>query len=240
MTLSQEEREQLFEFIKSKYVDYHDIRLLIAKDLEDNIVKQMEMDDSISFDDALNKTYGTYGVMGFSNVSEKYMKEMRKHFYKIVLRRVKSQISRLTFWIFFSLIFTANYLLLKFFEVNPFIFAGVLLIILLSGFIYLIPLHKRIKELKEKNKHYYLDEMLLSNNSILFPAIYAPLALAVNLQFITSSLAFSNILLAFATTISIASIYLIIINIYQKRLSIINTYRMEYLYEKTNYNLNLI
>ena len=240
MTLSNDERKLLLEFIKSKYVDYYDIRLLIAKDLEENIVKQMEEDNDMTFDMALNNAYQSYGVVGFSNISDTYMKQIRKHFFKLVLKRVKLEISRLTFWIYVSLFFIATYLLLMFFEVNPFIFAGVLLVILLSGFLYMLTIfHKQIKALKEKDKYYYLDEMLLSNNSVLFPAIYAPLALSTNLHWSAIDLVVSKALLALATTISLAAIYLIVFNVYRRRASIIFTYEIEYLSEKTGFNHNL-
>ncbi|NEV95027.1 hypothetical protein G3567_12860 [Psychroflexus sp. YR1-1] len=88
MILSPPKKEQLLSFIKSHYVDYHDVRLLIAKDLEEDITTQMEEDETLSFDDALKRTYKTYGVIGFSDASEAYMNKINTYFYKKVLLKI--------------------------------------------------------------------------------------------------------------------------------------------------------
>jgi hypothetical protein len=241
MTLAYSQREKLLDFIKSKYVDYHDVRLLIAKDLEEDITKQMEVDETITFDVALDLTYSTYGVVGFSNVSEKYMKQIRKHFYKVMLELVKIELSSVKYWIYASLFFVTVYLVLMFLDLSPFIYAGVLLVLFIVGFIISFSkIHKHLKEQKKKESYYYFDEMLLSNNSILFPAIYLPIAVAMNLKWITDIPALSMAILALATTISFTGIYIIIFAVYKKRTNIINAYKLEYLSDKTRFDLNLI
>jgi hypothetical protein len=241
MTLTKNEREQLLEFIKLRYIDYHDIRLLIAKDLEDDITKQMKEEETLSFEDALEQAYKKYGVIGFSDASEKYMKKIRKHSFKFLLEVVKAELSTVKFWLYSSLFFIGTYTLLLFLDLNPYIYAGGFLVVLILGLIFSFSkLHKHIKEQKKKESFYYFDEVMLSNNSILFPAIYLPLASATNLWWVTNTPALSMAILALSTTISYTAIYLFIFSIYQKRQNIINTYRSNYLLEKTNYNLNLI
>ncbi|MBZ9652547.1 hypothetical protein [Psychroflexus montanilacus] len=55
MSLSENEKKQLLDFIRSHYVDYYDVSLLIAKDLEEDITSQMEPNEEILFEDALKQ-----------------------------------------------------------------------------------------------------------------------------------------------------------------------------------------
>lgn len=159
MTLCKSEKEQLLNFIKSHYVDYHDVRLFIARDLEEDITKQMNGDDSLSFEDALKQAYKKYGVIGFSDVSEEYMKKINTYFYKkVILKVVKNEASTLQFWLLAILSFLIIYSIITSLITMPFVLAGGFIVLIILGFIfYFRKLHNEVKELKKNDNYYYLD-----------------------------------------------------------------------------------
>jgi hypothetical protein len=153
---------------KDHYVNFNDIRLLIAKDLEDHILQQMKDDETLSFEEALQNAYKNYGVLGFSDVSDDYMKEIKTYFYKIVIMKVfRVEVSKPRFWILATACFLIIYSAMISHNSVPFVLAGGLIILIIFELIfYFRKLHKEIKGLKKRNNYYYLDQLLVSTNSI--------------------------------------------------------------------------
>ncbi|MBZ9629037.1 hypothetical protein LB450_13085 [Psychroflexus sp. CAK1W] len=242
MALSKDKKEQLLDFIKSHYVDYHDVRLLIAKDLEEDIAKQMDKDEDLSFEDALKQAYKKYGVIGFSDVSEDYMKKINTYFYKkVIFKVVKNEASSLRFWLLAILSFLIIYSIITSLITMPFVLAGGFLVLIILGFIfYFRKLHNEIKELKKNDNYYYLDQLLVSNNSILFPFTYLPLMMAPHIGRLTENENWSMAILAFFTTISFIAFYLIYFKLYKNRFQLLKEYKDNYLSEKLDHKLELI
>lgn len=242
MTLCKSEKEQLLNFIKSHYVDYHDVRLFIARDLEEDITKQMNGDDSLSFEDALKQAYKKYGVIGFSDVSEEYMKKINTYFYKIViLKVVKNEASTLQFWLLAILSFLIIYSIITSLITMPFVLAGGFIVLIILGFIfYFRKLHNEVKELKKNDNYYYLDQLLVSNNSILFPFTYLPLMMFPHIGRLAENENWSMAILAFFTVISFIAFYLIYFRLYKDRSEILKAYKENFLNNKLDYKFEVI
>jgi hypothetical protein len=168
MDLSQTEKLRLIEFTKDHYVDFNDVRLLIARDLENHILQQMKEDETLSFEEALQNAFRKYGVVGFSDVSENYMKKINTYFYKkVILKVVRNEVSKPRFWFLATACFLIIYSVIISLDFMPFVLAGGFIILIILGLIfYFRKLYKETKALKKRDHYYYLDQLLVSNNSI--------------------------------------------------------------------------
>lgn len=239
MSITQEERNQLLEFIKSHYVDFHDVRLLIARDKEEKIISLMEDDETLTFDEALQEAFKDYGVIGFSDVSEEYMKAINLYFYKkVFLTILKDELSTLKFWGLVSAFFLIVFTIITLLNTKPFILGGGFLLLIIAGFVfYFRKFYKQIKELRKSEKHYYLDDLLVSNNSAIFPFSYLPIIIAPNIGKLTENEVWSMSILSFSMTISFIVFYLIFFRLYKDRSEILEKYKKNYLSEKLNSKL---
>ncbi|MBZ9788454.1 hypothetical protein LB456_13385 [Psychroflexus sp. CAK57W] len=242
MALSKDKKEQLLDFIKSHYVDYHDVRLLIAKDLEEDIAKQMDKDEDLSFEEALKQAYKKYGVIGFSDVSEDYMNKINSYFNKkVILKVVKNEASTIRFWLIITCCYLLIFSIITSLKSFPLMLGIGFLILAIIGLIfYFRKFHLENKELKKQDSYTYFDQLLVSNNSILFPFTYLPLMMAPHIGRLTENENWSMAILAFFTTISFIAFYLIYFKLYKNRFQLLKEYKDNYLSEKLDHKLELI
>jgi ABC-type multidrug transport system fused ATPase/permease subunit len=242
MTLSQTEKLRLLEFTKDHYVDFYDVRLLIAKDLEDDILQQMKEDKTLSFEEALQNAFEKYGVIGFSDVSEDYMKKINTYFYKkVILKVVKDEVSKPKFWFLATACFLIIYYAIMSLDSMPFVLAGGFIVLIILGLIfYFRKLHKNSKELKKRDHYYYLDQLLVSNNSILFPFTYMPLVLAPHIGRLSETQGLSMAILAFFTMVSCIAFYFIYFRLYKNRSEILDEYKENFLNKKLELKFEIV
>jgi ABC-type multidrug transport system fused ATPase/permease subunit len=242
MTLSQTEKLRLLEFTKDHYVDFYDVRLLIAKDLEDDILQQMKEDKTLSFEEALQNAFEKYGVIGFSDVSEDYMKKINTYFYKkVILKVVKDEVSKPKFWFLATAFFLIIYYAIMSLDSMPFVLAGGFIVLIILGLIfYFRKLHKEIKGLKKRDHYYYLDQLLVSNNSILFPFTYMPLVLAPHIGRLSETQGLSMAILAFFTMVSCIAFYFIYFRLYKNRSEILDEYKENFLNKKLELKFEIV
>jgi hypothetical protein len=242
MTLSQTEKLRLLEFTKDHYVDFYDVRLLIAKDLEDDILQQMKEDKTLSFEEALQNAFEKYGVIGFSDVSEDYMKKINTYFYKkVILKVVKDEVSKPKFWFLATACFLIIYYAIMSLDSMPFVLAGGFIILIILGLIfYFRKLHKEIKGLKKRDHYYYLDQLLVSNNSILFSFTYMPLLVASHIGRLRETQGLSMAILAFFTMVSCIAFYFIYFRLYKNRSEILDEYKENFLNKKLELKFEIV
>ena len=242
MDLSQTEKLRLIEFTKNHNVNFNDIRLLIAKDLEDHILQQMKEDETLSFEEALQNAYKNYGVIGFSDVSDDYMKEIRTYFYKkVILKVIRDEVSKPRFWFLATACFLIIYSAIISLDFMPFVLAGGFIILIILGLIfYFRKLHKEIKGLKKRDHYYYLDQLLVSNNSILFPFTYMPLVLAPHIGRLSETQSLSMAILAFFTMVSCIAFYFIYFRLYKNRSEILDEYKENFLNKKLELKFEIV
>lgn len=66
VTLTKEQIDHLFDFVRKKYVPYIDIQYEIVDHLASGIEYQMREDDQLSFEQALDNEYGKFPISGFT------------------------------------------------------------------------------------------------------------------------------------------------------------------------------
>lgn len=241
MTLSENEKEQLLDFIKSHYVDFHDVRLLIAGDLEEDIVKRLQEDEELTFEEALKKAYKEYGVIGFSDAAEDYMKKIDKYFYKkVIFKILKEEVSTLRFWLLAILSFLGIHAVLMSLIDSPFILAGSFLVLVIVALIvFFRKFHRKMKALKENDDFYYVHQLLASNNSVIFPVSYMPLIIAPHIGRLAEDEFWSMAILAAFSTISVIGFYLMYFRIYKERHNILQNYKDNFLAKKLDKKLQI-
>jgi Ca2+/Na+ antiporter len=123
----------------------------------------------------------------------------------------------------------------------PFVLAGGFIILIILGLIfYFRKLHKEIKGLKKRDHYYYLDQLLVSNNSILFPFTYMPLVLAPHIGRLTETQSLSMAILAFFTMVSCIAFYFIYFRLYKNRSEILDEYKENFLNKKLELKFEIV
>ena len=65
MQLSSKEIDLLFEFTKKKLVHWYDLQVELVDHLAARIEEEMQADQKLSFEQALEKVYKGFGLFGF-------------------------------------------------------------------------------------------------------------------------------------------------------------------------------
>lgn len=82
--ISEQQIETLYDFTRKHYVEYFDLQTELVDHLAHGIEAQWAVNDSISFDDALNVEFKKFGVFGFTQMVEKRQQAMNKRYNKIM------------------------------------------------------------------------------------------------------------------------------------------------------------
>ncbi len=69
--LTEEQTQQLFNFVRSKYVRYYDLQVELVDHLASSIEEKMDRYPQIEFDQALKEVYASFGIFGFSKIVTK-------------------------------------------------------------------------------------------------------------------------------------------------------------------------
>jgi hypothetical protein len=202
----------------------------------------MKEDKTLSFEEALQNAFEKYGVIGFSDVSEDYMKKINTYFYKkVILKVVKDEVSKPKFWFLATACFLIIYYAIMSLDSMPFVLAGGFIILIILGLIfYFRKLHKEIKGLKKRDHYYYLDQLLVSSNSILFPFTYMPLVLAPHIGRLSETQSLSMAILAFFTMVSCIAFYFIYFRLYKNRSEILDEYKENFLNKKLELKFEIV
>ncbi|MBU1821069.1 MAG: hypothetical protein KKG00_06115 [Bacteroidetes bacterium] len=70
ISLTDEQIDALYAFVKSKYVDYYDVQLELVDHLASEVEQKMAANPAVSFDIALQQVYSGFGIFGFTEVVE--------------------------------------------------------------------------------------------------------------------------------------------------------------------------
>lgn len=80
--LNENQISQLFDFVRSKYVRYIDVQYELVDHLASDIESEMQLDNELTFDKALQKVYAKFPISGFSNYVTESEKAMTKFWRK--------------------------------------------------------------------------------------------------------------------------------------------------------------
>jgi hypothetical protein len=84
--LSTEQIDKLFNFVRSKYVRYEDLRYELVDHLASSIEDIQAAQPEASFEDALQETYSRFPITGFTNYIAQKQKALSRYWFKKFLR----------------------------------------------------------------------------------------------------------------------------------------------------------
>ena len=88
--LTSQEIEQLFSFTKKHYVEFYDVQVELVDHLANAIEDQWKENPHISFEDALQKEYKSFGVFGFSGLVEQKKAVLQNRYWGIIKKEILS------------------------------------------------------------------------------------------------------------------------------------------------------
>lgn len=86
--VTEEEIEQLHQFVKSRFVEFYDVELELVDHLANGIETQWQENPELSFEEAKQIEFKKFGIFGFTGVVEQkeaeltsiYIKNLKEHF----------------------------------------------------------------------------------------------------------------------------------------------------------------
>lgn len=84
MTLKSDQIELLYKFTEQHYVEFYDVQTELVDHLANGIEQQWRKNPDLSFNDALNREFKKFGVMGFGPVLEERTKALSKLYWRII------------------------------------------------------------------------------------------------------------------------------------------------------------
>ena len=82
--------DALFDFVKSKYVDFYDVQVELVDHLASEVETRMAETPGVTFEAALQQVYRGFGIFGFSDLVEQKQIAVNKHSRVLWWRCVKS------------------------------------------------------------------------------------------------------------------------------------------------------
>lgn len=83
MKLTSEQIDQLYNFTEKKLVHWYDVQIELVDHLASKIEEELENNNSLSFDSALQKVYDGFGIFGFAKIVQEKEKELQRSAHKM-------------------------------------------------------------------------------------------------------------------------------------------------------------
>lgn len=152
-TLTQEQIDHLFDFVRKKYVRYIDVQYELVDHLATGIEEQWETNPELPFKQALNNVYSNFPVTGFTNYVTAAEKELGRYWRGRVYRYI------LAYFKLPKVILTLGLLLLFwniFFIANKWLIAASILVVFGASFYSTIRISMVVKHHVGKDYGKYL------------------------------------------------------------------------------------
>ncbi len=187
-TLTTDQINQLFKFCEKHCVRYYDVQVELVDHLASDIEHQLAENPNISFDEALQKVYKSFGATGFG----RYISEKDKHFRK----KITTERRKILFSFFTppKIILTIGILLLilypfithKYVVIKPLAIglAGIGSILMFISIIYWA---RKRKKMNSNRKLWILENGVIVNGSVCAAAFNANIQLMLHLKDFNSS-----------------------------------------------------
>lgn len=91
--ISSEQISKLYAFVKQHYVPYYDLQTELVDHLANSIENQWKDTPNKSFEDALQASFKTFGIFGFTDLLDKRQAVMIKKYGKLVLKLLKEYVT---------------------------------------------------------------------------------------------------------------------------------------------------
>jgi len=171
MKLTPDQIEELYRFTRKHYVEHYDLQTELVDHLANGIEEQWKENPSLTFEEARNREFKKFGVFGFMDVVAERQKAMGRRYWRIILKFYKEwfTLPKIMFTLLCSLLF--------FVVLNQIPISSQRFFVLIILFAAIVPMlfysFKRRRILKNKDKKWQLEEMLLSHNTV-FPIFMLP------------------------------------------------------------------
>ncbi|HRP16869.1 MAG TPA: hypothetical protein PL128_02645 [Ginsengibacter sp.] len=148
--LTKEQIAHLFKFCEKHYVYYYEVQVELVDHLANAIEEKMASTGNLAFDDALNKVYADFGVMGFAPIVQEKQNQVfrtsKAAYWKFIKEQLKwPQILRALF--FSALLYQ---LLLHYETIGIVLIGSIIFYGIVSNLFYQIRLARSIKNTGKK------------------------------------------------------------------------------------------
>ncbi|MFC5194173.1 hypothetical protein ACFPH8_02410 [Bizionia hallyeonensis] len=165
MALTDSHIENLYAFTRQHYVEYYDLQTELVDHMANDIEAIWEVNPTLSFEVARDKSFKKFGIFGFMDVVEQRQKAMSKIYMKLLWNYAKDWF-RLPQIIITTAIFVLLYTVFST-EIGSYIFIASYLVLCLFLFIKTIAINREIKrKRKAKEKLWLLEDMIYNNATI--------------------------------------------------------------------------
>ena len=151
MKLTQEQIQELYAFTRKHFVEHYDLQTELVDHLANGIEQQILENSNLSFQEALNNEFKSFGVFGFQDVITEKQRALSKHYWKIIFKFYKG------FFKLPKIILTLGLSYLLFFilkisgiEHHNKVLFFVFILFLIPTFFKMFALRKEFKKKKEK------------------------------------------------------------------------------------------
>jgi hypothetical protein len=89
-TLTSDQIQSIFDFTEQKYIKYYDVQLELVDHIANRIEEMQAEDPNLSFEQAMQTVYKSFGIYGFTKVQERKMFERQSYWKRQIWSYVKS------------------------------------------------------------------------------------------------------------------------------------------------------
>lgn len=175
--LTQENIQELFSFVQSKYVRWQDVQFEIVDHLASAIEDLQENDPGISFNQGLKQVYSTFPITGFTNLVAAKEKAVYRYWWKrigiFLIRFLK--LPRIIFTL--CLMMSIYVFLISFPQISPKVLFGLFIVYV----VFLFFQKRKTTKLMQQNQKFLVVKSLLDISQVMLPvAITFPLNFLMN------------------------------------------------------------
>ena len=175
MKLTEQQIEQLFTFTKKHLVEHYDVQVELVDHLANAIEAQWAENPNISFEDALEKEFKSFGVFGFTGLVEQKQNELYKHYNQLMWKEVLSFFTIPKIILTICLYFALFVVLKNFMPYSEIIFMSLTLLIFLyvivDGFAFIRNIKK---QQKKTNKNWLIQSVATQVYSLPMIGSFSP------------------------------------------------------------------
>lgn len=84
--LTPEQIDELFAFCRKHYVNHYDLQIELVDHLASSVEELWKISPELSFLEALNSTFGKFGIFGFSKIKDQKEKELRRKYNRLLFK----------------------------------------------------------------------------------------------------------------------------------------------------------
>jgi len=183
MKLTTQQIDQLYNFTRQHYVEWYDLQSELVDHLANAIETQWQENPKLTFEEALNKEFGKFGVFGFMGVVEEKQKFLGKKYRKLIWNYY-TEFFKLPKIILTFLSMLLIYKLLIEFEGTKDTIFGLIILLSLGFFVRTFYKEKFVSDKNKSNrKKWMFEDVSLQNRNNVFIVLPSFLINCFNLFF---------------------------------------------------------